>query len=64
MERALLDGSLRATGPALSQLLPPVSRFAPNDAYGEVKGRVRARLAAFLERFSGLVGSGAEEPHD
>ncbi len=56
VERALRDGSLPATGPALSQILPPVSRFAPTGAYGEAKGRVWARLAAFLERFSGLGG--------
>ena len=56
VERALRDGSLPSTGPALSQLLPPVSRFAPSGAYGEAKGRVWARLAGFLERFSGLGG--------
>ena len=54
VERALRDGSLPSTGPALSQLLPPVSRFAPSGAYGEAKSRVLARLSAFLERFSGL----------
>jgi type I restriction enzyme, R subunit len=56
VERALRDGSFPSTGPALSQLLPPVSRFARSGAYGEAKGRVWARLAAFLERFSGLGG--------
>lgn len=62
VERALRDGSLPVSGPALSQLLPPVSRFAPSGAYGEAKSRVWARLAAFLERFSGLGGGqGVEE---
>ncbi len=56
VERALRDGSLPASGPALSQLLPPVSRFAPSGAYGEAKRRVWARLAGFLDRFSGLGG--------
>ena len=64
VERALRDGSLPATGPALSQLLPPVSRFAPTGDYGEAKGRVWARLAAFLERFSGLGRSTEDGSHE
>ena len=54
VEAALRDGTLPAAGSALSRVLPPVSRFGPDDAYGETKSRVLAKLAAFLERFSGL----------
>ena len=54
IEAALRDGTLPVAGSALSRVLPPVSRFGPDDAYGETKSRVLARLATFLERFSGL----------
>ena len=54
IQGALRDGSLPVGGSALSRVLPPVSRFGPDDAYGETKSRVLARLATFLERFSGL----------
>ena len=57
MENALREGAMPVAGPALSSLLPPVSRFEPDDAYGATKARVLVRLAAFLERFAGL-GSG------
>ncbi len=57
MDNALREGAVPVAGPALSGLLRPVSRFEPDDAYGETQARVLARLAAFLERFTGL-GSG------
>jgi type I restriction enzyme R subunit len=50
----LHDGHVPATGTALAALLPPMSKFAPNDAYNEAKIRVLGRLTAFVERFSGL----------
>ena len=61
VEGALRDGTLPVTGSALSRVLPPVSRFAPDDVYGETKSRVLARLVAFLERFSGLGSAGSRE---
>ncbi len=58
---ALRDGSLPTAGPTLARLLPPISHFTPDGAYGDTKGRVLGRLAAFLERFRGLGSeSGAE----
>ena len=54
VEAALRDGTLPVAGSALSRVLPPVSRFGPDDAYGETKSRVLSKLATFLERFSGL----------
>ncbi len=51
---ALRNGYVPTTGTALSEVLPPISKFAVTDTYGETKARVFARLAAFVERFTGL----------
>lgn len=51
---ALRDGYVPTTGTTLSAVLPPISKFAASDTYGETKARVLARLVAFVERFTGL----------
>ena len=55
METAFRDGAIATTGTAITRVLPPASRFAPDGGHGEKKQRVLARLAAFLERFAGLI---------
>lgn len=41
-------------GTALSEIMPPVSRFRPDNARGEKRARVVERLQRFIERFRGL----------
>ncbi len=48
---ALRDGQVRATGTAITKVLPPVSRFAAGGAHAERKRRVLSKLRAFVERF-------------
>ncbi|QIK72473.1 type I restriction endonuclease subunit R [Propioniciclava coleopterorum] len=53
---AFRQGELRTTGTAITAVLPPLSRFAPQGGHGEKKQRVIERLGAFFERFLGLSG--------
>ena len=58
IEIAFRDGALRTTGTAITKVLPPASRFAPDGGHGEKKQRVIERLGVFFERFFGL-GAGS-----
>jgi type I restriction enzyme R subunit len=55
IEDAFTDGRVRATGTAITQVLPPVSRFAPTGGHAEKKHRVLKLLEDFFQRFSGLL---------
>ncbi|MGB3676891.1 MAG: hypothetical protein WA988_20870, partial [Candidatus Nanopelagicales bacterium] len=57
MEVAFRDGVLVTTGTAITTVLPPASRFAPDGGHGERKERVIAKLAAFFDRFFSLTTS-------
>ena len=59
MASAFRDGGITATGTAITEVLPPASRFAADGSHGEKKQRVLAKLGAFFERFFGL-GSGGQ----
>ena len=54
VETAFRDGAIQATGTAITTVLPPVSKFAPDAGYGEKKQRVLTKLGAFVERFFGF----------
>jgi type I restriction enzyme R subunit len=54
METAFRDGVLRTTGTAITQVLPPVSRFAKDGGHREKKQRVIQKLSAYFDRFFGL----------
>ena len=58
VDTAFRDGALRTTGTAITEVLPPVSRFARGGGRGEKKQRVIEKLSAFFERFFGLGGGG------
>lgn len=58
VERAFRDGELRTTGTAITQVMKPVSRFAPQGGLGEKKKSVVSRLGDFFDRFFGLSGAG------
>ena len=61
VESAFRDGAVRTTGTAITKVLPPISRFAPDGGHAEKKQRVLERLGVFFERFFGL-GGGTGEP--
>lgn len=52
---AFRDGAIATTGTAITQILPPVSRFAKDNNLGAKKERVIAKLTEYFERFSGLA---------
>lgn len=53
------NGSIATTGTAITAVLPPAPRFAPEGGHGEKKQRVLAKLGAFFERFVGLSAGDA-----
>ena len=54
MANAFRDGQMTSAGTALTNLLPPVSRFSKNNDRGRLKQHVLDRLLAFFERFNRL----------
>jgi len=55
IDSAFRDGSVPATGTAITRILPPVSRFSKNNGHAAKKRTVLDRLAAFFERYFGLA---------
>lgn len=55
VNNAFRDGAIPATGTAITRMLPPVSRFAKNNSHSAKKQAVLHKLAAFFERYFGLV---------
>jgi type I restriction enzyme R subunit len=51
IETAFRDGAIRATGTAITRILPPASRFAADGGHSEKKQRVLSRLGEYFERF-------------
>ena len=52
--RALKEGSVPATGTAITNIIQPTSRFLSEGALAEYKDRVFASLSAFVDRFHQL----------
>lgn len=55
MENAFRDGTIQASGIAITKVLPPVSKFNQNFDYATKKQAVLDKLGTFFERFSGLL---------
>jgi len=55
---AFRDGAIPVAGTAVTEILPPVSRFSADGGHGEKKQRVLTRLSGFFERFFGLSERG------
>ena len=64
VDAAFRDGAIRATGTAITKVLPPASRFATDGGHGEKKERVLLKLAAFFERFFGLASRAGNSDGD
>jgi type I restriction enzyme R subunit len=54
IERAFRNGAIPTTGEAVTEILPPTSRFLADDSYGIKKQTVLDRLAAFFDRYYAL----------
>jgi type I restriction enzyme, R subunit len=52
---AFRDGAIPTTGIAVTKILPPVSRCAAGNNHAFKKQSVLDKLAAFFDRFFGLV---------
>lgn len=57
VDTAFRDGAVRATGTAITRILPPASRFAADGGHAEKKQRVLAKLGDFFERFFTLTSN-------
>jgi type I restriction enzyme, R subunit len=56
VETSFRDGALRPSGTAITKILPPVSRFAPDGGHADKKRTVLEKLTNFFDRFQGLGG--------
>ncbi|MEK7383260.1 MAG: type I restriction endonuclease subunit R, partial [Elusimicrobiota bacterium] len=54
IEDAFRDGDIPRTGVAITKILPPASRFSPDDAHATKKRAVLSKLLAFFSRYFGL----------
>ena len=55
MANAFADGGVPESGTEVASLMTKKpSRFAPANAYADMKARVLDRLKAFFDRFNGL----------
>jgi type I restriction enzyme, R subunit len=52
---AFRDGTIPATGTAITKILPPVSRFNKDKGHALKKQTVLDKLGAFFERFISLI---------
>lgn len=56
INNAFRDGSIPATGTAISKVLPPVSRFSPTGERTKKRESVINKLSNFFERFFDITG--------
>ena len=56
IKNAFRDGSVPATGTAISKVLPPVSRFSPTGERTQKRESVLNKLSSFFERFFDISG--------
>lgn len=55
IDNAFRNGAIPTAGTAITRVLPPVSIFSKDNSYGLKKQTVMGKLAAFFERYFGLV---------
>ncbi len=51
IENAFRDGNVQTSGTAISRIMPPVSRFSPDQVRGRKRETVLDRLSAFFSKF-------------
>ncbi|MBW6440783.1 type I restriction endonuclease subunit R [Patescibacteria group bacterium] len=51
INNAFRDGNVATTGTAITKILPPISKFRPDNVYGKKRESVLNKLTIFFERF-------------
>ncbi|QHN43291.1 HsdR family type I site-specific deoxyribonuclease [Candidatus Mycosynbacter amalyticus] len=51
IERAFRDGGVQTSGTAITKIMPPVSRFSPDQSRGKKRETVLDKLASFFNKF-------------
>jgi type I restriction enzyme R subunit len=51
IENAFRDGNVQTSGTAISKIMPPVSRFSPDQIRGKKRDTVLDKLSAFFSKF-------------
>lgn len=51
IENAFRDGNVQTSGTAISRIMPPVSRFTPDQSRGKKRDTVLDKLTAFFSKF-------------
>ena len=57
IQNAFRDGFIPETGMAITEILPPLNPFAPNNQYATKKQTVIEKLKQFLDRFFGVINN-------
>lgn len=55
MDRSFKEGRMETAGTAVTDFMPPVSRFSKNDERSQLRLRIIDRLSAFFNRFRSLL---------
>jgi type I restriction enzyme R subunit len=55
IDNAFRDGSISVSGTAITEILPPVSRFSKDNGHASKKQAVLDKLVAFFERYFRLI---------
>ena len=61
ISNALRSGHVPTAGQSVASVLPPISRFRPDNARGATMQRVYAKLQEFVDRFRPLLRSDFED---
>jgi type I restriction enzyme R subunit len=56
IENAFRDGNVQTSGTAITKIMPPVSRFNPNQSRGKKRETVLDKLASFFNKFFDISG--------
>lgn len=57
IENAFRDGSVQSSGTAIAKIMPPVSRFSPDQSRGKKRETVLDKLTAFFGKFFDISSS-------
>lgn len=60
IENAFRDGNVQTSGTAISRIMPPVSRFNPDQKRGKKRETVLDKLSAFFSKFFDISGNKLE----
>ncbi len=61
IENAFRDGNVQTSGTAITKIMPPVSRFNPDQSRGKKRETVLDKLASFFDKFFDISGNKLED---